>query len=76
MGVGVSDEQGTPVDWAGAAVGVRGELRDHRARHPLLARDPHPEELEFTDSVYKVLFKKSIPIQIRQLILHLRNSKG
>ena len=29
-----------------------------------------------TESVYKVVLKKPIPAQIRQLILYIRNSKG
>jgi hypothetical protein len=37
MGVGASDERGTHVGGTGPAVGIRGDLCDHRPRHPLLA---------------------------------------
>ena len=29
-----------------------------------------------TDSVYQLVLQKSIPIQLRQLILHISNSEG
>jgi len=44
------------------------------------ARLPHTSgvSLHFylTESVYKVVLQKSIPAQIRQLILHICNNKG
>ena len=37
---------------------------------------PGPPRLYLTESVYKVVFQKSIPAQIRQLIVYVSNNKG
>jgi len=52
------------------------KLSDARVDEPQKRLLPHAPGSYLTESVYKVVFKKSILAQIRQLILYISNNTG
>ena len=60
--MGVSYERGTPVEG----------LHESRSRNSAGKRDQSRTKADLTESVHKVVLHESIPVLIRQLILHIK----